>query len=367
MSTVAEQPKSNPVPQTRVVDGSQAGSLKKTLARVVGGVALLAGLVLGVRAWQHGRNWVGTDDAFLNAHVEQVSSRIAGRVESVPVRDNEFVRAGQLLVALDDRDLRVAIQQREAKLASAKADVTKAEAQALAAQAAALQVAAQLESAKAKSDNSEIELNRTKRLRETGAVAQQELDTAEKNELTDRAGVVAGEKQVASLQAGIRYAAAAIEVAKAAVAEAEADLATARLDLSYTTIVAKQEGRVTVKTVEPGNYVQPGQALMAVVSGDVWVEANYKETQLARVRPGQEAVVRVDAYPDLELRGHVDSIQAGSGAQFSLLPPENATGNYVKVVQRVPVKIVLDLAEKDTPTLLGPGMSVVPEIHIRNQ
>ena len=252
----------------------------------MGGVALLAGLVLGVRAWQHGRNWVGTDDAFLNAHVEQVSSRIAGRVESVPVRDNEFVRAGQLLVALDDRDLRVAIQQREAKLASAKADVTKAEAQALAAQAAALQVAAQLESAKAKSDNSEIELNRTKRLRETGAVAQQELDTAEKNELTDRAGVVAGEKQVASLQAGIRYAAAAIEVAKAAVAEAEADLATARLDLSYTTIVAKQEGRVTVKTVEPGNYVQPGQALMAVVSGDVWVEANYKETQLASVAAG---------------------------------------------------------------------------------
>jgi membrane fusion protein, multidrug efflux system len=268
-------------------------------------------------------------------------------------------------VALDDRDLRVATEQREAKLTSAKADVTKAEAQQIAAQAAALQVAAQLESAKAKSDNSQIELNRAKRLREAGAVAQQELDTAEKNALTDQASVVAGEKQVASLQAGIRYTEAAVEVAKAAVAEAEASLATARLDLSYAAIVAKQDGRVTVKTVEPGNYVQPGQELMAIVSGDVWIEANYKETQLAQVRPGQEAVVRVDAYPDLELHGHVDSIQAGSGAQFSLLPPENATGNYVKVVQRVPVKIVLDLAGKDIP-LLGPGMSVVPEIRVRN-
>jgi membrane fusion protein, multidrug efflux system len=307
----------------------------------------------------------GHDDAFLNAHVERVSSRIAGRVESVRVQDNEFVHAGQLLVALDDRDLRVATEQREAKLTSAKADVTKAEAQQIAAQAAALQVAAQLESAKAKSDNSQIELNRAKRLREAGAVAQQELDTAEKNALTDQASVVAGEKQVASLQAGIRYTEAAVEVAKAAVAEAEASLATARLDLSYAAIVAKQDGRVTVKTVEPGNYVQPGQQLMAIVSGDVWIEANYKETQLAQVRPGQEAVVRVDAYPDLELHGHVDSIQAGSGAQFSLLPPENATGNYVKVVQRVPVKIVLDLAGKDIP-LLGPGMSVVPEIRVRN-
>jgi membrane fusion protein (multidrug efflux system) len=173
-------------------------------------------------------------------------------------------------------------------------------------------------SAKAKSDNSEIELSRTKRLRETGAVAQQELDTAEKNELSDRASVVAGEKQVASLQAGIRYAAAASKSRKP--------------PLPKRKPISQPPGWIFVcgdrrKTRGPRNCKNRGarqlrsrQALMAVVSSDVWVEANYK-TQLTQVRPGQEAVVRVDAYPDLELHGHVESIQAGSGAQFSLLPP----------------------------------------------
>ncbi len=365
MSKVAEPPSAKVVSRSPV-QGSTTRSFGKTVGRVAVGLALLAGVIFGFRAWQHARTWVSTDDAFLAAHVEQVSSQIAARVESVMVRDNESVKPGQLLVKLDDRDLRMAVQQREAKLASAKADVAKAEALELGAQSAAQQAAAQLESAKAKSENSEIELSRSKRLRESGTVAQQDLDTAEKNAVTDRASVVAGEKQIASLQAGVRYATASLEAARASVAEAEANLATAKLNLSYAVITAKQDGRVTVKTVEPGNYVQPGQALMAIVSSHVWVEANYKETQLARLQPGQEAIVYVDAYPDLVLHGHVDSVQAGSGAQFSLLPPENATGNYVKVVQRVPVKIVLDLVEKDIP-LLGPGMSVVPEIRVRNR
>ncbi len=338
---------------------------RKTVIRAVIGVAILAALIFGVRAWWHGHTWVGTDDAFLAAHVQQVSSRIAARVEDIPVKDNQFVHAGDLLVKLDDRDLQVAVQQMEAKLASAHADVAKAEAQKLAAESAAAQAVAQLESTRAKSDNSEIELNRSRKLRETGAVAQQELDTAIKNSITDSAGVTAAEKQINTMQAGIRYTGAALEATRAAVAVAEADLAKAKLNLSYATITAKQDGRITVKTVEPGNYVQPGQALMAVVSNEIWVEANFKETQLKHVRPGQPAVVRVDAYPDLELHGRVDSIQAGSGAQFSLLPPENATGNYVKVVQRVPVKITLELPSGDIP-LLGPGMSVVPEIRVRN-
>ena len=364
MSKVAESPNAKVVSRG-AVQGDARSSLGKTVVRVVVGLALLAGMIFGVRAWQHARMWVSTDDAFLDAHVEQVSSRIAARVESVLVRDNEVVKAGQLLVKLDDRDLRMAVQQREAKLASARADVAKAEALQLASQSAAQQAAAQLESAKAKAENSEIELSRSKRLRESGTVAQQDLDTAEKNAVTDRASVVAAEKQIGSLEAGVRYATASLEAARASVAEAEANLATVKLNLSYAEVTAKQDGRVTVKTVEPGNYVQPGQALMAIVSSRVWVEANYKETQLARLRPGQEAMVYVDAYPDLVLRGHVDSVQAGSGAQFSLLPPENATGNYVKVVQRVPVKIVLDLAEQDIP-LLGPGMSVVPEVRVGN-
>ena len=337
---------------------------QKKAARIAIGIVLIVGIIIALRAWIHARTWAGTDDAFFAAHIQQVSSRIPARVESVPVKDNQLVHAGDLLVKLDERDLLVAVQQSEARLASAKANVTKAEAQQLAAESGAAQAAAQLESSRATAQNSDLELSRTKKLRQSGAVAQQALDTATKDSLSDRAGMVAAEKQLGSLQAGIRYTAAAIESAEAAVNEAESDLEKTKLNLSYASILAKQDGRVTVKTVEPGNYVQPGQALMAVVSNEVWVEANYKETQLARVKPGQSAVVRVDAYPGLELHGHVDSIQAGSGAHFSLLPPENATGNYVKVVQRVPVKIILDLTEKDIP-LLGPGMSVEPEIRVR--
>lgn len=357
-----------PAPATPLPAKSQKpepSPIRRTVIRAVLGVAILAGVFFGAKAWLHSRVWVGTDDAFLDAHVQQVSSRIAARVDAVPVRDNEYVKKGQLLVQLDDRDLRVAVQQSEASLKSAQADVVKAQAQMLAAQSAAAQAVAQAESAQVTSENSDLELTRTEKLRQSGAVAQRDLDTALKTSQTDRSSLTAAQKQVGSLEAGIRYTAAAVDSAKAAVAKAQAELDKARLDLSYATITASQDGRVTVKSVEPGNYVQPGQSLMAVVSAEVWIEANFKETQLARVRPGQEAVARVDAYPGLELHGRVDSVQAGSGAQFSLLPPENATGNYVKVVQRVPVKITLDLSRDDIP-LLGPGMSVVPEIRVRN-
>ena len=341
----------------------QPARRNQAIKRILFSIALAAALVFAAKAWLHARAWVSTDDAFLAAHIERVSSRVAGRVAAVPVTDNQPVKAGQILVELEDDDFNVALHRAEAGLASAKAEVAKAEAQRMAAEAAALQAAASLESSRAEAENARLELDRNERLRESGTVAQQSLDTARKNEQTTSANVVASEKQVSALQAGVTYTIAALEAAKASVAKAGAEVEKAKLDLSYTKISAKQNGRVTVKSVEPGNYVQPGQALLAVVSPDVWVEANLKENQLRRVRPGQEVRVRVDAYPDLDLRGHVDSIQAGSGAKFSLLPPENATGNYVKVVQRVPVKITLDLPASDLP-LLGPGMSVVPEIRV---
>ena len=362
---MADQPDQPAPPAPEKPQKFEPNPARRKIVHAVLGAALVVGVFFAAKAWLHSRVWVGTDDAFLEAHVQQVSSRIAARVDTVPVRDNEVVKAGQLLVQLDDRDLKVAVQQSEANLKSAQADVVKAEAQTRAAQSAAAQAVAQMQSAKVTSENSDIELTRTEKLRQSGAVAQRDLDTAVKNAQTDRSSLTAAEKQISSLEAGVHYTSAAVESAKAAVSKAQAELDKAKLELTYATIFASQDGRVTVKSVEPGNYVQPGQALMAVVSREVWIEANFKETQLAKVRPGQEAVARVDAYPGLELRGRVDSVQAGSGAQFSLLPPENATGNYVKVVQRVPVKIVLDLPADSIP-LLGPGMSVVPEIRVSN-
>jgi membrane fusion protein (multidrug efflux system) len=355
-ASIREIPKLKPQKKNRMS--------KKNLIRAVIAAALVTAIGLGARQWHLARSWVSTDDAYIAAHVQQVSSRLAARVQSVPVKDNQFVRAGDVLVRLDKRDLEVAVKQAEAKLKSARANVAKAEAQILAAEAGAGQAVAELESKQVEAENAETDLTRNRNLRKTGAVSQKELDNAETEARTNRSDAVAAQQRVATVKAGIRYMTASLDAAKSAVAEADSGLEKAKLDLSYATITATQDGRVTAKSVEPGNFVQPGQALMAIVSNGVWVEANFKETQLAEMRAGQEAIVRVDAYPDLELHGHVDSIQAGSGAQFSLLPPENATGNFVKVVQRVPVKITLELPEKNAP-LLGPGMSVVPQIRVR--
>ncbi len=365
MHAIAEPPKAASVSREFPGPKPQMKKLsKKNLLRTVIAAVLLAGIALGARQWHLARSWESTDDAYIAAHVQQVSSRIAARVASVPVKDNQFIRAGDVLVQLDKRDLEVAVKQAEAKLNSAKANVAKAEAQILAAEAGAGQAAAELESKQVEAQNAETDFARNRNLRKTGAVSQKELDNAETEARTNRSDANAAQQRVATVKAGIQYMIASLDAAKSAVAEAESGLEKAKLELSYATITATRDGRVTAKSVEPGNFVQPGQALMAIVSEDVWVEANFKETQLAEMRTGQEVVVHLDAFPELKLHGHVESIQAGSGAQFSLLPPENATGNFVKVVQRIPVKITLELPEKDAP-LLGPGMSAVPHVRVR--
>ena len=275
-------------------------------------IAALAALVVllvagGVYWWRSGRR-VSTDDAFIDGRIVRISAQVAGRVAKLAVMDNQWMKAGDLLVQLDDREYR------------AQADQAEAEAR-------AAEVAA---------ENAASDARRAEQLFARQLIARQALDTA---------------------QAAARMRAAEAEAARKRAAEAV-------LKLSYTRITVPEAGRVTRRAVEEGAYVQVGQMLMSLVPNDFWVIANFKETQLANIRPGQPAEIKVDAYPGLTLRGHVDSIQAGTGSRFSLLPPENATGNYVKVVQRVPVKIVLDERPAD-PERLGPGMSVVPTIRVR--
>jgi membrane fusion protein, multidrug efflux system len=180
--------------------------------------------------------------------------------------------------------------------------------------------------------------------------------------LSSRAAFDGKRQSALSAQSSVKVRAAEVKAAEAQIVQAQAVLASAMLRLSYTRILAPTTGRITRKNVEPGSYVQTGSALFAIVPPDVWVVANFKETQLDQMRPGQPVDVRIDAYPSLDLHGKVESIQSGTGSRFSLLPSENATGNYVKVVQRVPVKILLDLP-KDAPELT-PGMSVVPTVHV---
>lgn len=323
---------------------------------------LLIGAIFGLRYFLHARLVESTDDAFIEGHVVQVSSKIAGQVLEVRVRDNQEVPPGELLAAVDPRDFEVRLAQARAGEAAARGKLKQAQTQLPVARANLGQAEAEVQVAETVAALRETDLKRLDQLGEL--VSHQQLDQARSTAQTSRAQLGAARKRAAAAEAQVVNAESQVQTAQAEVEQAAVAIQQAELELSYTKIFSSEEGRVTRKSVEPGNYVQPGQALMAIVPSRVWVVANFKETQLTDMRAGQPVQVRVDAYPGKVFKGHVDSIQAGSGARFSLLPPENATGNFVKVVQRFPVKIVLD-GPIDPGTFLAPGMSVHPEVRVR--
>jgi len=321
---------------------------------------VLIAAIFGLRYYLHARQFETTDDAYIEGHVVQISPRVAGHVSEVRVTDNQQVHQGDLLVALDPRDFEVRLAQARAAEASANGRLKQAETQLPVARANLGQAQADVQVAETTASLRETDLKRLQALGEL--VSQQQLDQATSAAETSRAQLSSARKKAAAAQAQVANAESQIQTAQAEVHQAAVAIQQAELELTYTKIFAPEEGRVTRKSVEPGNYVQPGQALLAIVPPQVWVVANFKETQLTHMRPGQPAEVLVDAYPGKVFKGHVDSIQAGSGARFSLLPPENATGNFVKVVQRFPVKIVFD---QPPDTFLAPGMSVRPDVRVR--
>jgi membrane fusion protein (multidrug efflux system) len=307
--------------------------------RVTFGIVVTAVLVLipGVGYLFYASTHESTDDAFIQGHIVSVSSRVNGHVNRVEVNDNQWVEEGELLVKLDPRDFQQSANLKQAALEAARA--------------ATQQSRAKVATAAVEARRAEKDYNRYKQIFDAnGGVTQQQVDNADAAAQAATAQLEAANGQVA--------------VDDAKTAQAEADAAQAQLDLSYTQISAPQSGRITNKAVERGEYVAVGQPLMAIVPQEVWVVANFKETQLKYMKPGQPVKIKVDAYPQKVFKGHIDSIQAGTGAIFSLLPPENATGNYVKVVQRVPVKIVFDEDPNQTK-MLSPGMSVVPEVKVK--
>jgi membrane fusion protein (multidrug efflux system) len=376
-------------------------------------VVVLAGLGYGVRRYVYSRHYESTDDAFIGADVVDIGPRVASSVVNVLVQDNTHVKRGQLLLQLDSRDFQARLDQARANLAAATAQhraatinvrvvsttsgatVRQAE---KGVQSSARQVEANrslLEQARADVAVAEAEairarqdVQRYQRLLASGAVSRQEVDNAvaanstaiARFEAARRAEQAAadnvatqhsqlGESQARLLSARsapdqIAQSRAQAEQAKALIAQLQAAVRLAELELSYTTIYAPTNGRITRKSADPGDYVQIGQRVFSLVPDSVYVVANFKETQLQRMRPGQPVTLKVDAYPDQVFQGFVQSIQAGSGAAFSLLPPENATGNFVKIVQRVPVKILF-AKSRDSIHVLGPGMSVVPTVKVR--
>lgn len=312
--------------------------------------------------WFFSRPYESTDDAFIQGDVVPIAPQVPGLIAKRFVDDNQVVQAGELLVQIDPRDYEAREAQAQASLAAAKTRLEQARAQLASANAMVGQEQANLVSATTEAERAQTDLKRYQSV-QSQAVSRTQLDLATAQARSNTAAVDVVTNRIRAAEAQVQLAQAGIHSAQADVQMNEANLRQAQLQLSYTKVTAPAAGFVTHRTVEAGAYVQAGQALLAIVPLRLYVVANFKETQLKHMRPGQPVEIHVDAYPQHTFRGHVDSIQRGSGAQFSLLPPENATGNYVKVVQRVPVKILFD--EPPNPELpLGPGMSVEPDVRV---
>ncbi|MBP1884261.1 HlyD family secretion protein [Ensifer mexicanus] len=323
---------------------------------------LVGGAEFGWQYWTTGRFEVSTDDAYVKADSTTIAPKISGYIATVLVGDNERVRAGQILARIDDRDFNVALEQVKAEVEAAKANIANKQSALVAQQSAIDAARATVDADKADHAFAEQDDKRYTELAKQGFGTVQNAQQAASRIAAARAAVTRdtaalanATKQLDVIKAELAQAQAALDKAKAAEDQAE-------LNLSYTALVAPIDGVIGNRTLRVGQYVQAGTQLMAVVPTDAaYIVANYKETQLTDVRPGQTVEIEVDMFPGHVFKGHVDSISPASGQEFALLPPDNATGNFTKVVQRIPVKIVLD-HENPVSVVLRPGMSVYPTI-----
>lgn len=352
---------------------------KLTAPKILWPTALALGVLLffGIRYLANVFTHESTDDAFIAGHIISLAPRVAGQVAAVHVLDNQLVRSNELLVELDPADLTASSAQKEASAAAQSANYQTVlaalelmQAKLATAQASARESQASAEAVESTAKKTQADFLRAEDLRKQNTISAQEFDSAqaatqqtEANLNSAKQKANADTSRVAEAEAQLNATKSAVAMALAQSHSAQKDADAAALNLSYTKIFAPCDGRVTRKAVEAGDYLQAGQQILSLVPPEVWVVANFKESQLAQMSPGQPATVEIDALGGKEFRAHVDSVQAGSGAAFSLLPPENASGNFVKVVQRVPVKIIFDEplpAEK----VIGPGLSVAPSVQV---
>jgi membrane fusion protein, multidrug efflux system len=342
---------------------AKRGGLKRTLGLGAGALLILAMIIGGFIYWLDARHFESTDDAFVDSYTTQMAPRVAGQVTKLLFADNEHVSAGQTLLLIDPSDYQARLDQAKAQQASAEATLTQARAQVAVQQANVDQVTANVRVAEADLLQAQQDYDRYQKI-VSGAVSRQQIEAATATFHSAQAKLDASRQMVGGAQAQARAAQAQVLAAEASLQQAAANTHTAELQLSYCTIVAPVAGVVTHRTVSAGNYVNAGQALFALVQDDRWVTANFKETQLAQMHPGQDVDLAIDAVSSITFHGKVDSFQAGTGTAFSVLPAENATGNYVKIVQRLPVKIVFDDPRLKDHELM-PGMSVVPSVRVR--
>lgn len=368
--------------KTQAEDNAKQARTKRF--KIFGGFLALAAVAGGIY-WLITRNSESTDDAFIQADVIELAPQVGGPVAALHVADNQWVEAGAPILEIDPRDYQVAVDLARAAVAMAQADldVTRASSGAnldaaghavTEAEKMVEEAAKQAEAVSADAQRAQADVKRYDELLKSTFASRQRYEQALADARSSQARWKAAQSAADASRAALAQAQARLADAQAAplrvaqkqaqLEQTKAQLAQAELNLSYTRIAAPKAGRVTRRAVNQGDLVSKGQALAYLVTSPPWVEANFKETQLTRMLPGQPVRIRIDAYPGPVLHGHVDSIQAGSGARFSLLPAENATGNYVKVVQRVPVKIILDDPKDPLLAKLSPGLSVVPDVDV---
>ena len=328
-------------------------------------IAIGAAIIVGAATvwWLNARHIESTDDAFVDGYVTQMAPQVAGRIAALKFVDNQHVSAGQVLVLIDPADYQAKLDQANAQRANAAAMLEQAKAQVGVQQANLDQTQANVRVADADLVQAQKDYDRFTSI-DPHAVSRQQVDSATAAFRTAQAKHDAARQAVEGAQAQLAATRAQVRAAETQVQQADAGVASATLQRSYCTITAPVAGRIGHRTVDVGNYVNPGQAMFAIVQDNVWVTANFKETQLAAMRPGQPVDISIDAFPAVTFHGRVDSVQPGTGSEFSVLPAENATGNYVKIVQRVPVKIVFDDPHVRDHRLF-PGMSVSPSVRVR--
>lgn len=349
-------------------DDKKKGPGKKPL--IILGVIVVLIIIAGLIWWFATRNQVSTDDAYTDGDAVTIAPKVSGYVVVMNLGDNKFVHKDDLLIKIDPRDYQAQLDQANAQLGLAKAQLNAAQVQLAIAR---VQYPAQLTQAKAQQQSAQANLTQSRAAYErqhsvdVRATSQQNIDTANAQQQSALANVAQARAQVktASLvPQQISQAQATVDERREQVHQAEAQVEAAALNLSYTELRAPADGWVTKRNVQYGTFLQAGTSIFSLVTTTVWITANFKESQLERMRPGDAVDVSVDAYPDLKLHGHVDSIQLGSGSRFSAFPAENATGNFVKIVQRVPVKILIDNGlQPDLPLPLG--LSVVPKVMLK--
>jgi len=366
-SPAAERPELPAQAEEKRPEASRKGRRNGLLRRrpvvsAIGAMLLASALGGGYLYLDYARRFQSTDDAFIAARQSALAPKVSGYIIAVPVTDNEHVAAGDVLARIDDRDYRIALDQAEAQVAAGQASIENIDAQLQVQQAQISANEAQVEQAQAALVFAEQQNARYQDLAQKGSGTIQNAQQYSSQLRQQQAAL-------ASAQATLKLAHRQVEALKAqrnnavaSLAQAKAQRDQAQLNLSYTTVTAAQPGRVVNLSAAVGQFAQPGTNLTMFVPDQIWVTANFKEIQLDRMRPGEPVTLAIDAYPERAIRGHVDSVQPGSGTAFSLLPAQNATGNYVKIVQRVPVKIVMDDPPADVA--LGPGMSVVPTVRI---